>query len=293
MNSRAKPHIFKMQIVLSFFLTISFVAALPLTTSATDSGEQTDEGITILLMGVDKATGEEFDVGVRPDSLMVLHLDPSNGSCRILGIPRDTRVNIPGIGFTKINHALSEGGVSLQVDVVEGFLGLEIDHYGMVAYDGLIGVVDSVGGITVDNPYAFEHEGTFFAAGEIPLNGEDALTYSRYRYGPDGDFGRIGRQQLVIRALLKEFSTANPIQIVPQTFNAIDGYFRTDLTLPMLMRLASQFQASCTTDTLETRTIVGENAMYHDPLLNLDLWYVVVDEATVTRDIQWLLTGNG
>lgn len=287
-----EPIHLRLKMLFTYLLVISLASILPSMAVAANSSTESSSGINILLMGVDKASSDVFDEGVRPDSLMVLNLDRATGSCRILGIPRDTRVDIPSTGNTKINHALSIGGVPLQVEMIENLLDVEIDHYGMVAYQGLIGVVDSVNGITVNNPYAFELEGTYFKAGEIHLNGTEALTYSRYRYGPDGDFGRIARQQLVIRALLQEFGNANPIMVIPQLVSAIDGYFKTDLTLPVLISLASQFQNTCTTDTLETRTLTGDNAMFHDPLLNLDLWYVVIDQETIVRDVQWLLTGE-
>ena len=62
-------------------------------------------------MGVDAREGEAIDGQVRPDSLMVVHLNPQSSACRILSIPRDTRTELPGYGLTKINHALAVGGI--------------------------------------------------------------------------------------------------------------------------------------------------------------------------------------
>lgn len=267
---------------------VLLVALLPATTTA-----EADSGINVLLMGVDKAQGgDQFDIGVRPDALMVLHLDPETGSCRLLGIPRDSRVEVPNVGMTKINHALSQGGIPLQETVVENFLDIEIDHIGLVDYQGLIGVVEAVGGITVVNPYTFEHEGTWFAEGDIILDGEDALAFSRYRHGEDGDFGRIHRQQLVIQALLAKLGSQDPIQTLPKLLGAVEGHFRTDMTPAHMISLAMQFQDSCTPGTLETRTLTGENAMFTDPLLNQSLWYVVIDPQEMAVQVRWLLTGQ-
>src|SRR5690606_5259958 len=67
------------------------------------------DSYAVLMMGVDARPGEAIDVGVRPDSLFVVYLDGSNGSCRVLSIPRDTRTTLPGYGQSKINHALAVG----------------------------------------------------------------------------------------------------------------------------------------------------------------------------------------
>ncbi|MER3438248.1 MAG: hypothetical protein C4346_12050, partial [Chloroflexota bacterium] len=113
------------------------------------------EAVTILLMGVDARPGEAIDIGVRPDSLMVLRLNPETGSCRILSIPRDTRTELPGYGLTKVNHALAVGGIPYQKQVVELLLGIPIDHYVLVDFAGFETLVDAVGGITIDVPEGF------------------------------------------------------------------------------------------------------------------------------------------
>lgn len=256
------------------------------TVEATSSKDH--EGTTILLMGVDAGSSEEIDVGVRPDSLSVLHLDPNTGTCRILGIPRDSRVELPGYGLTKINHALAVGGVPYQTLVVEQYLNIEIDHYGLVDFDGLVGVVDSVGGITVDNPYAFDQGGIHFAEGEIELDGETALVFARYRHGPDGDFGRIDRQQLVLRALLRELGGVDAVRAVPSLLSAAEGHFKTDLSAIQMTRMANQYRQTCTSSTLETRSLTGAVENHPDPLFNAELSFVVLDPEDVMDGVEWL-----
>lgn len=279
-----------MRVLAAMAIVVALFSSVP--TGILAEAADSSSGITILLMGVDKASGDEFDVGVRPDALMVLHLDPANGSCRILGIPRDSRVEIPGIGLTKVNHALSQGGIPLQRSVVEDFLGISIDHFGLIDFQALTSIVDSVGGISVNNPYAFDVGRQHFAAGLITLDGESALRFARFRGGPDGDFGRVGRQQLVVRAVLQEVTSASPLQMVPQLLRAVEGHFRTDMSPPRMISLATQFQRSCTAETLETRTLTGENAMFNDPLLQQDLWYVVQDPEEVEAAVRWLIEGQ-
>ena len=125
------------------------------------------DSYAVLAMGVDARPGEPIDIEVRPDSLAVVYLDGSDGSCRMLSIPRDTRVELPGYGESKINHALAVGGVPYEALVVENLLGIELPHYGLIDFGGIEGLVDGVGGITVENDSAFSIDGHDFPVGTL------------------------------------------------------------------------------------------------------------------------------
>lgn len=254
--------------------------------------ESTDKSVNILLMGVDARPGEPIDVGVRPDSLSVLHLDLEARSCRLLGIPRDTRTELPGYGLTKINHALAVGGIPYQQLVVENLLGIQIDHYGLVDFAGVVGVVDALGGIRVENPEPFDHQGFHFAAGNISLDGEMALAYSRYRYDEGGDFARIDRQQQVIRAILSDVSPVGAIGLLPRLIRDLEGHFKTDYSMLELAGLINNYGGSCTAESLETRTLEGTVAAYLDPMFNLNLSYVILDPKEVDAKVEWLIKGD-
>jgi LCP family protein required for cell wall assembly len=247
------------------------------------------DGINILLMGVDARDAESIDIGVRPDSLGVLNLNEETGSCRILALPRDSRVDLPGYGQSKVNHALAVGGIPYEVLVVEEYLDIEIEHYALVDFAGLVQVVDAVDGVTVDNPEAFDFGDTTFAAGSIHLEGEDALTYARYRGGSEGDFGRIGRQQQVIRGLMDQVYDINLVKLVPNMFSLLSDNFRTDYGATDLVGLADAYRTSCTSTTMETRTIPGDVEMAFDDLMQIDLSFVISDPATVRDNVDWLL----
>lgn len=256
------------------------------TPSPADRPAQTD-GVTILLMGVDARDAEAIDVGVRPDALALLHIDAA-GSCRMLAIPRDSRVMLPGYGQSKINHALAVGGIPYQLHVVEGYLEVEIDHYGLVDFTGVTDIVDTLGGIAVDNPTAFGIDGEEFGAGPIQLDGKRALLYARYRGGTEGDFGRISRQQQVLRAVLERASEANLVALVPQSFSLLSGHIRTDLGPTDLVSLGSSYLDTCTADSLETSTISGKVSTLPDDLMQMDLSFVVSTGADVREHVDWL-----
>lgn len=245
-------------------------------------------GTNVLLMGVDARDGQSIDVGVRPDSLAVLHLDDS-GACRLLAIPRDSRAELPGYGQSKVNHALAVGGIEYEMLVIENYLGIELDHYGLVDFEGVTQVVDTVGGITVENPLAFTSGNSQFPAGEIQLNGEQALAYARFRGDAEGDFGRISRQQQVLRALLDRIAATDLVQVIPQSFSLLQDHFRTDFGLPDLLDLSRTYRSSCTSMSIETKTIPGEVTKLPDDMMQMDLSFVVSDPTVVRNHVRWLI----
>ncbi|MCC6312545.1 MAG: LCP family protein [Thermomicrobiales bacterium] len=259
--------------------------------AASPAGEAAmDRPLTILLMGVDARAGEEIDIGVRPDALALLRLDPADGSCRLLAIPRDTRTELPGYGLSKINHALAVGGVPYERLVVENLLGLEIDRFVLVDFQAVVETVDALGGVTVDVPDAFTAlDGTSFAAGTQTLDGRHALSYSQYRGFSDGDLGRIHRQQQVLRALLVQASGLEVVPAATRVLPLLEDHLRTDLSPGEMVSLARRYRATCTAETLQVATLDGEVATFDDPLVQAPLSYLVVDPAEIDRKRAQLL----
>ena len=249
----------------------------------------TDGSITILMMGVDARDGEAIDIGVRPDSLSVLHINPETRTCRTLSIPRDTRTELPGYGQSKINHALSVGGVRYQQLVVQNLLGIGVDHFALVDFAGVVGAVDALGGVDVVNDTAFEMDGHQFAVGELHLTGEEALAYSRFRGNDEGDFGRQRRQQDVIKAMLAKGDSLDVARAIPSILGSIEGHFKTDLSVTQLVRMASTYRDYCTSTTMETASIDGTVTTAYDEMMQQDLSFVIVDLAEIEAKVAWLL----
>jgi LCP family protein required for cell wall assembly len=248
-----------------------------------------DKAITILVMGVDARPGEPIDIGVRPDSLMVVRLDRATGSCRILAIPRDTRTELPGYGLSKINHALAVGGIPYEKQVVENLLGIKLDHYFLIDFNGFQGLVDAVGGVTIDVPEAFSVTPDMsFDAGEQTMDGKHALAYARYRGGPDGDFGRIARQQQLLRALVKKGASLNVVRSLNELLPAVKDNLRTDLDASEMARLGLDYRDTCTENSVVMLHLDGYDAWFDDPLLKMPLEYVVVDEAEIRSKVAML-----
>ncbi len=164
-------------------------------------------GTTVLLMGIDRRPGEKSG---RADALLVLRLDAQTGDVSLLSLPRDLLARVPGVGNTRINAAYLYGGLALQKRTVSEYLGVRIDYAAAVNFGGFEGLVDALGGLTVnvprrliDNAYPTTNYGTtkvVFEPGPQRMNGARALIYARTRH-PDSDFGRMRRQQQLMSAI--------------------------------------------------------------------------------------------
>jgi LCP family protein required for cell wall assembly len=251
--------------------------------------ELPDRWVSFLVMGVDARGDDAIDVGVRADSLSVVVLDRDDGSCRMLSIPRDTRVEMPGYGYTKMNSALAVGGIPFQQLMVEDLLDIKIDHYGLIDFSGAEQLVDAIGRVVVVNEEAFEIEGINFPQGTLALNGEEALKYARYRGGYDGEYGRQKRQQQVARAILNRAAGLDVVTAVPSLLDTVEGHVRTDLGLTDMVDLGQEFRSSCTAETLETALLDGDIYSSYDDIMEQDLSFVHLEQEEIDRKVEWLL----
>jgi len=196
--------------------------------------------ISILLIGVDERKNDRG----RADSLIVMTVNPKKQSIEMLSIPRDTRTMIVGKGKEdKINHSYAFGGVEMTLATVEQFLDIPIDYYIKVNMESFKDIVDAVGGVTVNNSFAFEYEGESFPKGEITLNGEKALKYARMRYDdPRGDFGRQDRQKQVIEAIIKKGASFSSLANYNDILEAIGKNIKTNLTFEEMKQIQANYK---------------------------------------------------
>jgi polyisoprenyl-teichoic acid--peptidoglycan teichoic acid transferase len=196
--------------------------------------------ISILLIGVDERKGDRG----RADSLIVMTVNPNKKSIEMVSIPRDTRTEIIGKGRKdKINHSYAFGGVEMTMATVEHFLDIPIDYYIKVNMESFRDIVDAVGGVTVNNPFAFTYEGVTFPKGEITLNGEKALKYSRMRYDdPRGDFGRQDRQKQIIEAIIQKGAGFSSLTNYDEVLAAIGKNMKTNLTFDEMQEIQANYK---------------------------------------------------
>jgi len=173
-------------------------------------------GQRAVLLGSDTRAGEAS----RSDTIVV-----TKAGGGMLAVPRDTLVEIPGVGEDKINAAFATGGPELTVETLENLTGVSINNYVVVNFGGVKDIVDAMGGITleVDEPIEVGIEGrrVYIPAGTRELDGFEALAYVRYRGGPTADIGRIGRQQKFLRQLVREATAPANLPRLPATARAV------------------------------------------------------------------------
>ncbi|MEK7018948.1 LCP family protein [Bacillus sp. FSL R9-9410] len=227
--------------------------------------EITKKPFTILIMGIeDYATDGQNG---RTDSLMFATVNPNSKKISLMSIPRDSRVKIVGKNKEdKINAAHAYGGEKMTIDTVEGFLKVPVDHYIKIDFQGFKGIVDAVGGITVDVPFDFEERSDIdyyklipFKQGKQDLNGEEALAYVRMRkQDPNGDYGRAARQRQVLAAVAQKLNSASTVFKIKDLTAVVGKYIKTDIPISdglALYNKISGFDPS----TIQTLKLEGED----------------------------------
>jgi LCP family protein required for cell wall assembly len=202
----------------------------------------------ILLIGVDDPAGHgglfedlasgDWEPGrFRSDAIMVLHVSGDRRSAQLVSIPRDSFVDVPDLGRTKINASFSDGGPEELAQVVESLSDLHIDHAVVIDFQHLAAMTTAMGGVDVVVPetVADPQSGITWEKGPVHLEGDRAVRYVRQRYAlPRGDFDRIQRQQNVLRAMLDQVASAgtlaNPFRVTRlvtelASFVAVDDGF--------------------------------------------------------------------
>ena len=192
----------------------------------------------IVVMGCDSRKG---DTG-RSDTLFVVMMDPDNKGASLLSIPRDTRVKIKGHGWDKINAAYAYGGHELTRNTVRDLLGIRIDNYVVIDFQGFKDLVDVIGGIDINvekRMYYYDPYDNFkidLHPGLQHMDGKTAIQYVRYR-DAEGDIGRIRRQQKFILAMYKKITSANMLVRIPSLAKQIMSMIKTDMSMKDMLEM--------------------------------------------------------
>jgi LCP family protein required for cell wall assembly len=192
---------------------------------------QTPGVYTFAVIGTDFRTPEEPELS---DVIKVARINTSAKMVRTLAIPRDLYVEIPGVGWGKINSAYAtaiaasptrDWRVAAQstMDTITHMFGVSFDGVAQTDMQVFPQIIDAVGGVTVNNPSAVA-DGTFaqFPAGEITLTGEEAIRFCRTRKA-DSDDARVHRQHLVLEGILVKLQDPAMITRVPELITTLSG----------------------------------------------------------------------
>lgn len=206
-----------------------------------ETGESAMKGYrTIVLFGVDSREGE-LEKNTRTDTIIIASINLDSHEVRMASVYRDTWLNLSTDTYNKANAAYAKGGPKQAINMLNMNLDLNITDFVTAGFDGLIDLVDAVGGVEIDvkeseignlNDFQIsivgKPNGTLNAKGEPnyeadpgtytpvkhaglqTLNGLQATAYCRIRYVGNGDFERTQRQQAVLKQVAKKAITLNP-----------------------------------------------------------------------------------
>lgn len=227
--------------------------------------------LNILLLGLDAGTigASEKHNRYRSDTMMVFSIDGDKKDIKVLAIPRDTRVNIPGVGVEKINAAMAFGGPDLAVKTVKNLLGIPIHNYAVVNYKGFKEIVDAMGGVEINIEKKLDYDDKagnlhiHLKPGLQVLDGDKAEQFVRFRKYPGGDVDRVKAQQKFVEAVAKTILKPSTLLKLPKIINTVQENVQTDiepLELPGLVNIARQVG----TDNIQTFMLPGEGKYISD-----------------------------
>ena len=170
------------------------------------------EVFNVLLVGSD-SRDPNAEKG-RSDTMILLSYNAEENKATVASFMRDSLVEIPGHGQTKLGHSYAYGGIGLTINTINTVYNLDIQNYVTINIENLKNVVDKLGGIdlalTPEEVAYYRKSGHYFSEGTNHLDGEDALMHARNRT-LDSDFGRTRRQRAVMNAIYqKVMQTKDP-----------------------------------------------------------------------------------
>ena len=195
--------------------------------------------LNIVLLGSDKRPRSG---AWRTDSMIIVSVDTQSETVRLLSIPRDLWVFIPGHGRNRINTAdlwgelaKKGGGAERVKQTIHYNLGIPIHYYVRVDFQGFMNIIDTVGGVDIDVDCPLPDIN--LSAGMHHMEAEQALRYARSRKSTS-DFDRGRRQRKVLMALWEQALTFDIIPKLHILWSEMADSYQTDLPLEQAINLA-------------------------------------------------------
>ena len=195
--------------------------------------------VNVLILGTDRTyddRGKPIEGPVRADVIMLASVNPRVNRVYLVSIPRDTKARIPGHGTNKINASHTYGGQDLTRRTVEDLLGVPIDRYVEVDFQGFVRIIDALGGVEIDvdkDMHYVDRAGGFkvdLKKGRQVLDGAKALGYVRYRADALGDISRVRRQQILLKAVARQATSLRNLRKAREILAILMEHVRTDMS---------------------------------------------------------------
>lgn len=204
-------------------------------------GQKDQYGDTnILLLGSD-TRGEKK---ARSDTIMIASYNENRGTFKLTSIMRDTYISIPGYGKHKINAAFFEGGPELVRKTVKQNFGIDLQYYALVDFQGFVQLIDEAfpHGVEVNvEKKMSEYIDITLQPGLQRLNGKQLLGYVRFRHDKVGDFGRVERQQKVMKLLGEQLIGLETVPKLPKLLGVVAPYINTNMKTTDMLFMVKDF----------------------------------------------------
>lgn len=217
-----------------------------------------DESVNTLIIGSDEGSNKGEGGWCRSDVMMLVCLQERDKRAVVISVPRDTRVQLPGQGTQKINAAHAFGGPSDAIDAVKDLLGLDVHHFISMNFEGFKKIIDAIGGVPIhlNSPINDPHAGRL-PAGDLMLDGEQALVIVRSRKLPGGDIDRIKSQHAFLKALMHRAETMKNVWKAKQLVDIVASTCQMDYSAGELTNLAEELRGFEVADA-QFVTVPGE-----------------------------------
>lgn len=197
-------------------------------------------GTNILILGSD-ARGEEKS---RADTIMVAQYHPEKGTYKLISFMRDMYVDIPGHGQNRINSALAYGGPELLRQTIKENFDIDIKYYSIIDFEGFVHLIDEAfpRGVEIDVEKRMSANiGVTLEPGLQRLDGEHLLGYVRFRQDAVGDFGRVERQQKVMKEVANQFTSLQTITKLPKLIGVVTPFVNTNMNTGDILYIGKDF----------------------------------------------------
>ncbi len=219
---------------------MDFTSTVSVQSSSGSEKDITKEPFTVLLLG----TADGLS-----DTMILCSVNPISMKITMSSIARDSYVPIHGGGMAKINSSRAYG-IDTAVATVEDLIGVEIDYYVDTNFQGVVEVVDALGGVVVNSPIEFVgqnssdergHYTVYVPAGDnVLLNGEQALAFARERHlFATGDFARQEHQQQVIMAMIQGIMRTRNVNTLLNVLEAAGNNISTNMSVTQMTSFLS------------------------------------------------------
>ena len=168
----------------------------------------TKEPFVIYLQGSDASSLKNIHSTGRGDANFLVTINPKTKKANLQVIPRDTYVNIPSMGgHSKLSYSGMWGGVQSSIESIEEKFNIDINYYAKINWNGVVKLVDGLGGVNVDSQYDFNSNTYSFHRGYNQLNGNQALAFVTERKSlPENELSRGKNQMAMIKAVINKFA---------------------------------------------------------------------------------------